>query len=544
MTAQKRVFQTDSFTRGGQIFSHEWRMRLQNFKLVFFLSLPFLMFGLWVSIIFYKTTFWYLFDFYTVSYLGGHLKIIIWKTLQPLLLWFDQQTGSGASWARMDYTHLITELRFPKGGILKLKTIDFLKNNWVLHTVALLKRPVVMTITLWVSGNILIYMALSAKSKRLEDQKLMKGLTVVSEKTLSRLLKNKKRASWLRLGKMLPFVKNAETQHVLVVGTTGSGKTNCILGLLQQIQDKNQPVVVLDTNCTLVNRYYNEKRGDIILNPFDKRSVRWDLWQDCKETPDFDAFASALIPEPSFTNNPVWHKNAREIIATTAEKLSLSGNPSMRDLIDYAAWKALAEVKHFYKNTPLESLMIAEGRAEETVHSIRMQMTDSMKRLALLPQEGENFSIGNWVKNHKKGAWLFISCSEKDRFTLGPLMKLWVAIAIQNLLRRGENPDYRLWFILDELFSLEGGTVANLITLLSEGRKYGGCALLAFQSLAGLERTYGFAGMKEILSLCNTKVVLRTPEPQNAAYLSQLLGEKEILEAAESLSMGAHHMRD
>ena len=39
MKKKQGHFHTDAFTRGGQIFSHEWRMRLQNFRTVALIGL-------------------------------------------------------------------------------------------------------------------------------------------------------------------------------------------------------------------------------------------------------------------------------------------------------------------------------------------------------------------------------------------------------------------------------------------------------------------------------------------------------------------------
>ena len=98
--------------------------------------------------------------------------------------------------------------------------------------------------------------------------------------------------------------------------------------------------------------------------------------------------------------------------------------------------------------------MCASGKAAEVVHSVRLQMTDAMKRLALLPERGEEFSVSKWVKEGEGPGWLFVSSSEADRSTLGTLMKFWVNLSIQSLLKRGEDSAHRLWFVLDELFSL------------------------------------------------------------------------------------------
>ena len=551
MKKKERLFHTDAFTRGGQIFSHEWRMRLQNLRLVLMLSLIFLIVAFTLSLSLFSLTAWHILNFYTFTYVGGILKIKLWTFCQPFFIWLNHLIHGALPWVYTSASTFVTHLHLPKGGQLIQRTAEFLGHPWTQRHVAMVTKAIIFILGVWMSSIVSLTIFLRRKSQRLEEGKCLNGEQLAKSQDLQKILIRTKQASDIKLTPELSLIKDAETQHMMILGTTGSGKTNCIHGLLKQIQKKNQPVIILDTTGGYVNRYYNEERGDKILNPCDTRSVQWTLWKDCLHTPDYDALATALIPEPTGSSNPVWHKNAREIISTTAEKLGMTLDPTLQALIENASWKALSEVKSFYENTPVESLMNASGRAEETVHSVRMQMTDAMKRLAFIPTTGKPFSLIEWVEatqvSHEAPSaqsWLFISCTEKDRATVGPLMKFWMSLTIQGLLKRGEDHDHRVWFILDELFSLEGGPVSNLMTLLSEGRKYGGCAVLGFQSLASLEKTQGQTGMKELISLCNTKIILRTPEPQHAGYLCQVLGEKEVMEASESLSMGAHHMRD
>ena len=382
------------------------------------------------------------------------------------------------------------------------------------------------------------------KSRKIEEDKILSGKKLVSPEEVRATVQKKKLISEFRIAPDLPMVKDLETCHTLIVGKTGTGKTTCIYHLLNQIQDKKQRAVILDTNGAYVNRYYDPDRGDLIFNPFDRRSVRWDLWRDCWKTAHYDQFAAALIPAPKSHESPVWHQNAREIISTTAEKLALEDNRSMQKLVETACWKAVKEVKRFFRDTPVESLMNASGRAEEVLHSVRLSMTASMKRLAMLPGEGKMFSLSDWVKKEESSGWIFISCDADDRETLGSLMKFWTTLAMNALFKRGEDLNHRLWFIMDELFSLEGGTVSRLQRFLNESRKYGGCGVLGLQNLADVEEIYGMTGLRSIYCTCNTKVIMKTDDPRTASYISEAMGEQEVIETNESLSMGSHHMRD
>ena len=86
--------------------------------------------------------------------------------------------------------------------------------------------------------------------------------------------------------------------------------------------------------------------------------------------------------------------------------------------------------------------------------------------------------------------------------------------------------------------------INGLKTCLTEGRKYGGCALLAVQSPSQLVEIYGRELAKTITANCHTKIVFRETEPENAEQLSRLFGKQEIQETQEGLSYGANEIRD
>ena len=61
--------------------------------------------------------------------------------------------------------------------------------------------------------------------------------------------------------------RNAENKHFLVVGDTGSGKSSIIRQMLYQVADRGDSAIVYDPACEFVKQFYDERRGDIVLNP-------------------------------------------------------------------------------------------------------------------------------------------------------------------------------------------------------------------------------------------------------------------------------------
>lgn len=74
-------------------------------------------------------------------------------------------------------------------------------------------------------------------------------------------------------------------------------------------------------------------------------------------------------------------------------------------------------------------------------------------------------------------------------------------------------------------------------------RRYGGCFVLSFQDLHQLDVLYGSQMAKAFGGLTGTKLVFRM-DSYGAKQMSDLFGEQEILEPSESISFGAHQMRE
>ena len=72
----------------------------------------------------------------------------------------------------------------------------------------------------------------------------------------------------------MPYPEWAETQHTIVSGTTGSGKTVLISDLVAQIRDRGERCVIYDKMGSYIRSFYDPER-DVLMNPLDARAPRW-----------------------------------------------------------------------------------------------------------------------------------------------------------------------------------------------------------------------------------------------------------------------------
>lgn len=366
-----------------------------------------------------------------------------------------------------------------------------------------------------------------------------RGATCVSLKTLKRLIQKNKDASDLTIGEV-PLLKNKETSHLLMTGTTGSGKTTLFHTLLPQIRRRGDRAIVVDSTGDFIARYYDETR-DIILNPFDARSLSWDPWADCQTEPHYDVLSHALIqPKERSQSDPFWDNASRKILKTALQKFAEMEHKDAEDLYQFLVSSSDREFCKFFKSTEAASLLsLSNAKTMSSIRSVLSSQIEGLKFLETTKEEG--FSVRNWVTHEPQG-WLFLTATPDQRKTLTPLISTWVEIAINALMSLPQDPKRRLWFIMDELAALQ--KLPSLQTGLAEARKYGGCFLVGFQSKPQLEETYGDKASHAMLDLFNTKVFFRCTEPSTQLWISRILGDVEESEPASTISYGAHSMRD
>jgi len=88
-----------------------------------------------------------------------------------------------------------------------------------------------------------------------------------------------------------------ETKHFKIIGTTGAGKSTTIRELLTGALGRGDRAVIADPDGDYLARFYDPARGDLILNPFDERSARWDLFAGITVPQDADQLARSMIPD-------------------------------------------------------------------------------------------------------------------------------------------------------------------------------------------------------------------------------------------------------
>jgi type IV conjugative transfer system coupling protein TraD len=372
---------------------------------------------------------------------------------------------------------------------------------------------------------------------RQRQKKHNRGNKALTPFKLKWLIKFKRQASDLKV-ENLPLIKDKETSHILISGTTGSGKSNCFNILLPQVRQRGNRAVVIDLTGQYISRFY--QKGDLILNPFDMRSVNWNPWTDCTLVSHYDLLASGLIPQQKYVSDRFWDNASRSLFSTAMQKLDNLKDLSIHELHRILITADLNEFECFFKETEAASYTSKEG--EKMTLSVRSNLAVQIKSLKYLNDQNKNFSLRQWVQNEEQKNWLFITARPDQRETLKPLISCWLEIAFNAVMSLSPDQQRRLWFIIDELPALQH--LPSLPLALAELRKYGGCFMAGIQGMPQISDLYGSAGSQAILDLFNTFIFFRSTDPQTTSWISRVLGEKDETEIVENLSYGANTIRD
>ncbi|MBV8362765.1 MAG: type IV secretion system DNA-binding domain-containing protein [Deltaproteobacteria bacterium] len=319
--------------------------------------------------------------------------------------------------------------------------------------------------------------------------------------------------------------ESIEFEHFLIIGNSGAGKSTAIRSMLDQIQERGQPAIVIDRESEYVQQYYNEARGDVILNPLDRRCPYWSPWSELRDdsfTVDAAAIAASLIRGRARTNNEAFfQESTRTVIEAILHVMRDQRNTD--DLLRFVGLPR-EQLHEALQGTPAYALI--DPKAAEQGSGILGTAANALKTFAHLPkhdQTGRTWSAREWAQNRQ--GWVFLPSREDLHDSIQMLQGLWLDSLVRWLMS-AEIGSQQTWIIADELASL--GHQPQIEKLLTRGRKRGLAVVLGLQSVAQLQAIYGREGSVTLTSSPSTKLIMRVDETECAKWASELIGSHEV----------------
>jgi type IV secretory pathway TraG/TraD family ATPase VirD4 len=329
-----------------------------------------------------------------------------------------------------------------------------------------------------------------------------------------------------------------ETKHFKFIGTTGTGKSTAIRELLTGALSRGDRAVIADPDGSYLRRFYDPARGDRILNPFDERSARWDLFAEIIQLHDADQLARSLIPDYEGADRS-WRHYARTFVTAILRQLHRVDEHDLTKLYYLLLMASSDELRELLEPTPAGPFLGQDnGKFFESVRSITNVHVAALEHLAR-QSEGEMLSVRKWIRAGRgapTGGVLFLPYRASEIAALRHIVSTWMRLAIFEAMNASEG-DQRLWFIVDELDAL--GAIDGLKDALARLRKFGGRCVLGFQSIAQVRGTYGDTEAQTIVENCGNTLILRCSASERggtAEFASRLIGRREIVRHQVSYS--------
>ncbi len=325
-----------------------------------------------------------------------------------------------------------------------------------------------------------------------------------------------------------------ETKHFKLIGTTGTGKSTAIRELLGAALARGDRAVIADPDGGYLRHFRDEARGDVILNPFEPASVRWDLFAELSEARDVEQLARSLIPDHEGPDRS-WRGYARTFFSAVTEQARVAGVSDVRELYRLLVVAGTSELKTLVAGTPAQPFL--EEHNGRMFDSIRSVTSSAVAALAYVSRQqgGAPLSVRRWTQGERRGV-LFIPYRAGEIAALRSVISAWMRLAIFEAMN-GEERGQRLWFVVDELDAL--GQIDGLKDALARLRKFGGRCVLGFQSIAQVSATYGSGEAQTLVENCGNTLILRCAGSEHGGtsqFASRLIGEREVIRTSVSRS--------
>lgn len=401
------------------------------------------------------------------------------------------------------------------------------------------KKLLYITFTSYLFYPVLLWFFAVRTADQFKEQ-TKRGARLVGEADFARLLP---KPVSIPISDSIKIPRDYETRHFFIGGASGTGKTNLISMVIQHLKQRDEKVIVYDAkDGEFVAKFFNP-RTDLIFNPFDTRSLHWNVFDMISNDSDFDSLAASVVPR-TFIKDMFFVNAARSVLAGI---LRYCYRNEMRTNDD--VWKILCmsipELHRVLLSIASEAAVFIENHESGQTQSVISSLMQYARifRYMVNPRSKPSFSVRDWLMDGNSKGTIFLTSNTKQRESLRGILSLFINSLANEILSLRDDPERRVFLIVDEFGTLH--TMDSIKDLLALGRSKGCSFWIGIQEKSQLDEIYSRNIANTIINQCNNYVVFRMNDSDSAEYFSKLFGEKEIemMESTKPLGPVFHESR-
>lgn len=339
----------------------------------------------------------------------------------------------------------------------------------------------------------------------------------------------------IELADGLKVLRSLESEHILLAGGTGAGKTTIMEKLMDGAIKRGDRLLALDVKGDVTARFPTDAFDLLSLD--DARSSHWVLGLDIATPEDAVELATEIIPD---TSDPSWSAGARQVLTAIITRLQ---SVSTRRNVPWS-WIALDRVlsrpvldlhKLLKESDPVAASLIDVAQDETrrqamSFYFVLIANAGHMARaFAAMGNPSRSLSIRQWA--HGSGAKSLILRQSRTRPALSAAMVRIIMKIVADQAGTSQSDSQvapqPTWLFLDEFPQL--GRSAAVQRLAAIGRSLGVRLVLAIQSPAQLREIYGSDGAQHLLDNLTTKIIGRVASGSTALEISDTwIGKRTV----------------
>jgi len=353
---------------------------------------------------------------------------------------------------------------------------------------------------------------------------------------------------------VVPF---AEAQlHFLVVGRTGSGKTITIYTLLRDVFREMESVrrgsgtppldwrvAIFDAKTDIRSRIRALGfRGEVVmLHPFDRRGMPWDMAADLTAPEEIHHAARLLFPREDGEKNPFFANAAADLLEGVV--LSLNKHRprdwTFRDVICAMESETMLHrvlmLNEEMNASRLGLYFSKQGINRDVKGEVATKLGYYRVVAAYWSRNSRRYSLNDWANGNSV---LLIGHSHRGGKAIEAINRVIFYRLSQILLDQENSEDRRSWIVLDELPA--AGKLDGLQQLLLKGRSKGASLVLGFQDIAAVEHVYGDKEAEAIIGAPTHRAMFSVNSYRTAKWAEENFFDRQepIWLSSQSTSMG------